>query len=69
VNDDDRQPRVVVASVDPRLFDAIVDFTGEVADVAATLLNIGRRAEGNLLLRALDRLDAAGRDDDDAPPA
>lgn len=44
--------------VDPRLVDAVVEFTQEVAEVAGTLLNLGLNDEAARLLDALDRLDA-----------
>lgn len=49
--------------VDPRLFDAVVTFTGEVAEVAATLRNLRMDDEAGRLLQALDDLDDAGKDD------
>jgi hypothetical protein len=48
--------------IDPRLIDAVVAFTTEVAETAATLANLGMTDEASSLLAALDRLDAAGRD-------
>ena len=52
---------VLEVHVDPRLIDAVLDFTGEVADVAATLANLGISDEAARLADALDRLDQAGR--------
>lgn len=57
-----KQPCLVV-EVDPRLIEAVVDFTGEVADVAHTLWNLGMHAESARLVAALDTLDAGGTDD------
>jgi hypothetical protein len=52
-------PTVSVPVVmDPRLIRQIVDFSGEVAEVAVTLTNLGLDAEAGRLLAALDRLDA-----------
>lgn len=53
-------------TVDPRLVDAVVDFTSEVADVAHSLTNLGITDEARRLSAALDRLDEAGGDDGDA---
>lgn len=49
----------VTVEVDVRDLDAVVDFTGEVAAVAATLTNLGMTDEARQLLDALDRLDSA----------
>ena len=54
------QQPVLEVVIDPRLIDAVVDFTGEVADVAATLTNLGISDEADRLVYALDRLDQAG---------
>jgi hypothetical protein len=52
-------PTVSVPVVmDPRLIRQIVDFSGEVAEVADTLTNLGLDDEAGRLLAALDRLDA-----------
>ena len=56
-------PPCFEVELDPRLLGAVVDFTGEVADVAATLTNLGMSDEAGRLIDALDRLDAAGGDD------
>jgi hypothetical protein len=58
----DDRPAVVVAAIDPRLIDAVVEFTSEVADVAMSLANLGLSDEAGRLAVALNRLDAAGRD-------
>ncbi len=58
---------VATIVVDPRLFDAVVDFTTEVADVAASLCNLGLGDECRRLTSALDRLDDAQGDDDVTP--
>lgn len=64
-------PPAAEITVDPRLIDAILDFTGEVAEVAGSLTNLGMGDEAARLIDALDRLDAAGgkEGDDDAPQA
>lgn len=60
--DPEREPLcAAVVEIDPRLLDAVVDFTGEVADVAATLTNLGITDEAARLTGALDRLDQTGR--------
>jgi hypothetical protein len=51
-----------VFTIDPRLLDAIVAFTGEVAEVAMTLRNLGLHDEAGRLVIALDTLDTAGED-------
>jgi hypothetical protein len=56
------QPYVITATVDPRLIEAVVDFTTEVAEVAGTLTNLGMSDEAGRLIGALNRLDAAGAD-------
>lgn len=53
-------PPCFEVELDPRLLGAVVDFTGEVAEVAATLANLGVAEEAGRLIEALDRLDAAG---------
>ena len=58
--------RVLTIHVDPRIIDAVVDFTTEVADVAYALRSVGMDDESRRLVSALDRLDCAGRGDDDA---
>ena len=58
-----KQPCVVV-EIDPRLVEAVVDFTTKVADVAYTLRNLGMHDESARLTTALDTLDAAGGTDD-----
>ena len=58
-----KQPCLTI-EVDPRLIEAVVDFTTEVADVAYTLANLGMSEEAGRLTAALDTLDAAGADDD-----
>lgn len=58
-----KQPCLTI-EVDPRLIDAVVTFTTEVADVAYTLRNLGLHDEASRLVVALDTLDAAGADDD-----
>jgi len=60
-----KQP-VLTIQVDPRLIDAVVDFTTEVADVAYTLRNVGMADEAKRLVAALDQLDGAGDEHDDA---
>ncbi|MFN2345171.1 MAG: hypothetical protein ABR616_05610 [Dermatophilaceae bacterium] len=53
-----RQTAAFTVEVDPRLLDAIVSFTAEVADVAHSLVNCGLTDEAARLVDALDRLDA-----------
>lgn len=60
-----KQPCLTI-EIDPRLVDAVVDFTTEVADVAYDLRLVGLADESGRLTAALDRLDAAGGDDDPA---
>jgi len=60
-----KQP-VLTIQVDPRLIDAVVDFTTEVADVAYSLRNVGLAEESGRLVAALDRLDCAGGHNNDA---
>lgn len=60
-----KQPCLTI-EVDPRLIEAVVDFTTTVADVAYTLSNLGLAEESARLTTALDTLDAAGADDDPA---
>ena len=62
-----QQQPILNVVVDPRLLDAVVTFTGQVADVAATLSNLGLADEAGRLTDALDHLDAAPGDDRDAP--
>lgn len=56
--------RCLTIEVDPRLIEAVVDFTTVVADVAYSLRNMGMAEESARLVTALDTLDAAGADDD-----
>jgi hypothetical protein len=64
---DGRRIVAPVVTLDLRLLDAVVEFTTEVAQVAYSLRNLGMHDEAARLVVALDRLDAAGRDDDDSP--
>ena len=57
---------VATFTIDPRLIDAVVDLTTEVADVAYSLRNLGIHDEASRLVVALDLLDAAGGGDDGA---
>ena len=50
--------------VDPRLLDAVVAFTGEVAAAAHDLFVNGHTEQASRLRDALDRLDAPEVDDD-----
>ena len=52
--------RGFVVTLDPRLIDAVVEFTGEVASVAHDLAGRGEFDMAERLSDALDRLDAAG---------
>jgi hypothetical protein len=57
-----RRTATLCVHIDPRLFDAVLDFTGEVVEVADTLTNLGLNEEAGRLLGALDRLDDADED-------
>lgn len=48
----------LTVNIDPRQLDQVVDMTREVAEVAATLVNLGMTQESARLLAALDHLDA-----------
>lgn len=51
-------PAIPVLHIDPRLIDAVVEFTGAVQDVAADLVDLGVDEPASRLCGALDRLNA-----------